>query len=87
MFESLVEAYKNMDEIGKRKVLMEDLKKTIMVLQKVCEEKGILFLPITNKELLDLNDGKESFDDYLEAMFVYLKYLDELIGAYIEKTL
>ena len=86
MFESLMGSYKNMDQVNKKNALLNEIKNTITILQNLCEEKGIVFREISSKEILDLDNGKESIDDYLEAMFVYIKYLQELLGTYLEKT-
>ena len=86
-FELLVESYKQMNEVDKRNALVKEMEKTISILQGVCKEKNITIKDIYIKEILDLKDGKESIDDYLEALFVYIMYLEEILGLYLEKTL
>lgn len=86
-FELLVESYKQMNEVDKRNALVKEMEKTISILQGVCKEKSITIKDIYIKEILDLKDGKESIDDYLEALFVYIMYLEEILGLYLEKTL
>lgn len=86
-FELLVESYKRMNEVDKRNALVKEMEKTISILQGVCKEKNITIKDIYIKEILDLKDGKESIDDYLEALFVYIMYLEEILGLYLEKTL
>ena len=86
-FELLVESYKQMNEVDKKNALVKEMEKTISILQGVCREKGITVKNIYIKEILDLDNGKESLDDYLEAMFVYIMYLEEILGLYLEKTL
>ena len=82
MFESLMEAYKNMDKNAKVNALIKELEKIIGVLQNVCKEKEIIFI-----QMIDMESKEERTVNYLDTMFIYIKYLEELIGSYIEKTI
>lgn len=81
MFEEVIESYKLMALSDKREKLLYEIKVLIAVLEKMCEDKGIEFKTIKSNEILDLRDGNESEDDYLEATFVYIQYLKEVIGS------
>ena len=81
MFETLVESYKLLPTRDKRTKLLEEVKMMIAVFEHLCEEKGLSHREISSKEILDLNDGLESEDDYLEALFVYIEYLKEATGT------
>ena len=82
MFELLMESYKSMNQLNKKKALINEVKKLVDVFQNTCIEKGIRFREIS-LERIDLDNENE----YLEFIFAYLMYLEELIGSYLQKTL
>ena len=82
MFELLMESYKSMNQLNKKKALINEIKKMVDVLQNTCIEKGIRFREI-NLERIDLDNENE----YLEFVFAYMMYLEELLGSYLQKTL
>lgn len=81
MFNEVVESYKMMSKADKRGKLLDELKMMIAVFEDMCNEKNIPYREIKSKEILDLNNGKESEDDFLEATFVYVEYLKEVLGS------
>ena len=87
MFEALMESYKNMNKSEKEKALINEMKTTISILQDICKEKEIIVNNLIDDEELDLFAFNESDNDYLEILFAYVKYLQELIGTYVEKTI
>ena len=78
MFEELVESYKLLKTSDKRTKLIEDIKYLIAVFEQICKENNLEPQKITSREILDLNNGNESEDDFLEALFVYFEYLKEV---------
>lgn len=83
MFEDLIESYKLLPTNEKRKKLLDEIKIMIAISEQLGEEKGITHREINSKEILDVNDGQELEDDYLEALFVYIEYLKESMGSLI----
>jgi len=81
MFENLIENYKLMSKSDKRQEIINELKLMIAVFDKMCEEKGINSINIQSREILDLKNGEEPEDDFLEATFVYVEYLKEILGS------
>ena len=71
-----------MNQLNKKKALINEIKKMVDVLQNTCIEKGIRFREI-NLERIDLDNENE----YLEFVFAYMMYLEELLGSYLQKTL
>ena len=86
MFESVLAAYKNMNIFDKKDVVIKELKKTIEVLKKICNDKGINYREIESKEVLELSNDNGFDDDYLDQMFIYVMYLEELLWSYIDYT-
>ena len=74
--------YKILDLNGKRDKLINELKVMIVVLEKICIDNKIKYREIKSKEILDLNKDNVSEEDYLEALFVYVEYLKEVLGSY-----
>lgn len=84
MFEDLMASYKLLDNNDKRQKNIEELKLMIALLENLCRENNIQYRPIKSKEILDINNGNESESDYLEALFVYIEYLKEVLGSILE---
>jgi len=83
MFEDYVAEYKSMDLVNKRKKLVKEVKLMIVILEKICVDNDISFRDVKSKEILAINDDNCSESDYLEALFVYVEYLKEILGAYL----
>ena len=78
MFEKVIECYKDMSVSDKREVNIEELKKMIAIVEKICVERNIPYRQIKSKEILQYNNSEE---DYLEAQFIYISYLKEVIWS------
>lgn len=85
MFSEVIENYKRMSISDKREEILKDLKFMVAIFENMCEENNIEYRKIQSKEILDLNNGVESEDDYLEAAFIYVEYLKEVLGALFER--
>lgn len=80
MFDTVVEAYKKMDLSDKREANLTELKKLIAIVEKMCVDKNIPYRNIKSKEILEYSG---SYEDYLEAEFIYISYLKEVIWSYL----
>ena len=67
MFEELVESYKALPLPEKRNKLLQEIKVLIATFEQICEEQGFNHNDVKSKEILDLDNGRESEDDYLEG--------------------
>ena len=85
MFEEVMENYKRMATSDKREMLISELKLMVAIFEKMCEDNNIEYRKIQSKEILDLNNGNETEDDYLEATFVYVEYLKEVLGSLFDR--
>lgn len=84
-YNRLIELFTKLDTTSKREQIIEDIKVMIAILQKICNDRNIYYEPLLNKELLDLKNNPLSEDDYLEALYVYLCWLKELVGGYFNR--
>lgn len=85
MFSEVIDNYKRMSISDKRDEIIKELKLMAVIFEKMCEENNIEYRKIQSREVLDLKNGNESEDDYLEATFVYVEYLKEVLGAVFDK--
>jgi len=83
-FNNYIESYKKLPLVEKKQIVEKELKETLALLVKLHENKGIEENLLFNKEILDVKDGNSSEEDFVEAMFVYILSLQEILGSYIE---
>lgn len=81
MFNEVMESYKLMSKTDKREKLINELKVMVAVFENMCNERNISYRQIQSKEILDLKNGNESEEDFLEAALVYIEYLKEVLGS------
>lgn len=80
MFDSVLEAYKKMDISDKREANLNELKKLIAIVEKMCLDKNIAYRKIKSNEILEYSN---SYEDYLESEYIYISYLKEVIWSYL----
>lgn len=83
MFNEVIENYKRMSTSDKRQEILNELKLLIAVFEKMCEDNNLQYRKVHSDEILDLDSGNETEEDYLEAIFVYVEYLKEVLGSLI----
>lgn len=83
-FDNYVEAFKKLKLKDKKSVTIDEFKKTLMFLNKANERLNVKTSILANKELLDLNSGMETEDDYVEAIFVCINSVNELVADLAE---
>lgn len=81
MFNELMESYKKLSLKGKREANLDELKKLVAIVESLCVENNISYREIKSNEI---KDSIVLEDDYLEAQYVYITYLKEVIGALLE---
>lgn len=85
MNEPIIDAYLKLSKESKREKLLYEIKVIIAVLQKICDDRGIVYNQIHSREILDLNRENVSEEDYLEALFAYVVFLKVLVGCYFDE--
>lgn len=85
-FDEVMLHFKHMSIEDKRIKNIDNLKFMIAFLEKICSDKHINYREIKSNEILELKNGKESEDDYLDALYIYINVLKEMLGAYLNKT-
>lgn len=87
MFDNYVNQFKKLSLVDKRDKIIDNLKLMIVILEKMCVDNNIPYREVKSKEILVLNDDNCSEEDYLEALFVYVEYLKEVLGSYFYKAI
>lgn len=85
MFDKVIESYKKLDISNKRDVNICEIKEMIAIIEHLCVENNIEYRTIRSREIVDLEKDDVSEHDYLEAQFIYIKYLKEVIGALLDE--
>ena len=86
MFTEVIDNYKKLSISDKRQEIVNELKLMVAVFEKLCNDNNIQYRKIKSREILDLKNGNETESDYLEAIFVYIEYLKEVLGSYLERN-
>lgn len=79
-----IELYKKMALVDKKNALEKEIKDILIFLMKLHEEHGWNAELLLNKEVLDIKDTNATEDDFVEAMFVYILSIQEMLASYID---
>ena len=85
MFDKAVNEFDGLAVADKKKRIIDEIKLMIVVIEKICIERKIEYREVKSKEILALKQENVSEDDYLTALYVYVEYLKEVMGAYLSK--
>ena len=83
MFENAVNEFDKLNVSDKKKRIIDEIKLMIVVMEKICIERKIDYRQVKSQEILALKQENISEDDYLTALYVYIEYLKEVMGAYL----
>lgn len=78
-FNEYVEAFKKLSLANKKKIVQNDFKELIALLKEIDNNDFVLY----NKEILDVEIENQTEDDFVEAIFVYLSSVKEMLADYI----
>ena len=82
-FKEYVEAFKQLDIIGKRKEIINRINEITAMFDMLATEANLPISYLKSSEVLELKDGTESEDDYLEALLVYIENAKTVLGQYL----
>jgi len=85
LFDIYIDNFKKLTLKDKKKITVDEIKEIMAVLVELNKRQGKESIIFVNREISDLNEGDEIEDDYVEAMFIYIKCIQELLGQYVEK--
>ena len=84
-FKEYVEAFKDLDTSDKRIELINSVKEVSALIGYLASLEGIDLEFLKSREILDMKDGHESEDDFLEALLVYVENAKNLLEQYLDK--
>lgn len=85
-FNEYMETFKALDIPDKRMEIINSVKEINAIIDKLAEESEIDLNYLKSNEILDMKNGSESEDDYLEALLVYIENSKNLLAQYILLT-
>ena len=78
-FNEYVETFKKLPLSNKKQIVQNDFKELIALLKEIDNNEYVLY----NKEILDVEKENQTEDDFVEAIFVYLSSVKEMLADYI----
>ena len=82
-FNEYLEAFKQMIVPDKRQEVIRAINEITAMFDMLSKEQGVEVSYLKSHEVLELKDGYESEDDYLEALLVYIENAKNALGTYL----
>ena len=76
-FNEMIEVFKKLPLKNKKEIVQNDFKELIAVLKEIDKDDYVLY----NKGILDVEKEEQAEDDFVEAIYVYLSSVKEMMGA------
>ena len=84
-FNQYIDNFKKLRLNDKKKYTVEELKKIVAILMQYSTNNGSSSKMMMNREIVDVNNGNETEEDFVEATYVYIKIIEELIADCLER--
>ena len=85
-FNEYMESFKALDIPDKRMEVINSVKEINAILEMLAKQSEVELSFLKSNEILDMKNGLESEDDYLEALLVYIENFKNLLAQYILLT-
>ena len=82
-FNECVEKFKKLNIEDKKRITEKELMKLIATLSSINKNNNIEEKVLFNREISDIKKDNSSYDDYVEAIYVYVNMIKELVADYI----
>ena len=76
-FNEMIEVFKKLPLKTKKEIVQNDFKELIAVLKEIDKDDYVLY----NKEILDVEKEEQTEDDFVEAIYVYLSSVKEMMSV------
>ena len=76
----LIKAFVALPSSEKPQEIISSLREVIVKMVDICRKYGVNTDILLNREMVDVNKDNVTTDDYYEAIFAYLKSLEDAIG-------
>ena len=85
-FNEYMEAFKALDIPDKRMEIINSVKEINAIIDKLADDSNADSNYLKSNDILDMKNGLESEDDFLEALLVYIENFKNLLAQYILLT-
>jgi hypothetical protein len=85
-FTGLMEYYKQLPKENKRNEIISELEEIISNYSKICTRFGVMPNMMLNKEMLNINRGNITEEEFLHALFAYLNTLEDISAQFINRV-
>jgi hypothetical protein len=82
-FNECVEKFKKLNIEDKKRITEKELMELIATLSSINKNNNIEEKVLFNREISDIKKDNSSYDDYVEAIYVYVNMIKELVADYI----
>ena len=83
-FDNLVDDFVLLDTKEKADLIISSMKEDIAIFKQISELNNLHFDVVFNREIVDVTKDNPSVDDYYEAIFVYLKMMEDVSGKLLD---
>lgn len=83
-FDNLVSDFVLLDTKEKADLIISSMKEDIAIFKQISELNNLHFDVVFNREIVDVTKDNPSVDDYYEAIFVYLKMMEDVSGKLLD---
>ena len=83
LFTEYMDAFKELDISEKRIEIINSIKEVSALLVKLVDDDGISLKCLNSKEILNFKNGRETEEEFLEALLVYIENFKEMLGQYL----
>lgn len=84
-FDNYVEKYKNLPLKEKKELVKNQIEELLYFLNELNKRNGKNIQTLFNREILDLKKEDATEADFVEAMFVYIYSIKELIASLVDE--
>lgn len=83
LFTEYMDAFKELDISEKRIEIINSIKEVSALLVKLADDDRISLKCLNSKEILNFKNGRETEEEFLEALLVYIENFEEMLGQYL----
>ena len=83
LFTEYMDAFKELDISEKRIEIINSIKEVSALLVKLANDDVISLKCLNSKEILNFKNGRETEEEFLEALLVYIENFKEMLGQYL----
>lgn len=87
LFTEYMDAFKELDISEKRIEIINSIKEISALMVKLSNDEGMNLKYLNSKEILNFKNGRETEEEFLEALLVYIENFKEMLGQYLTNKL